>query len=43
MTKIKNIRIRKLFKDPQFYQAYVKEMNSVNKTKKSFKTLKNIL
>ena len=38
--KNKKYRIKKLFKDPQFYQAYLKEMNSVNKTKKSFKTLK---
>ena len=37
--KNKNSRIKKLFKDPHFYQVYVKEMNSINKTKKSFKTL----
>ena len=37
--KNKKSRIRKLFKDPHFYQNYVKEMNSINKTKKSFKTL----
>lgn len=37
--KNKKSRIRKLFKDPHFYQIYVKEMNSINKTKKSFKTL----
>jgi len=37
--KNKKYRIKKLFKDPQFYQEYIKEMNSINKTKKSFKTL----
>ena len=34
------IRIKKLFKDPHFYSEYVKEMNVIKKTKKSFKTLR---
>lgn len=34
------IRIKKLFKDPHFYSEYVKEMNIIKKTKKSFKTLR---
>jgi len=34
------IRVKKLFKDPHFYSEYVKEMNIIKKTKKSFKTLR---
>ena len=36
----KNIRLRSLFKDPHFYNTYIKEMNKVNKTKKTFKTVR---
>jgi len=38
--KKKKIRIRALFKDPHFYNTYVAEMNNINKTKKTFKTLR---
>jgi hypothetical protein len=37
-TKIKDI-----FKDPYFYSAYLTAMNSVNNTKKTFKTLETFL
>jgi len=37
--KNKNSRIKRLFKDTHFYQIYLKELNKINKTKKSFKTL----
>jgi hypothetical protein len=40
LDKHKDKKIKRLFKDPHFYLQYVKEMNSLNKTKKSFKTLK---
>jgi hypothetical protein len=37
--KNKALKISALFKDPHFYLEYLKEMNKINKTKKSFKTL----
>tara|TARA_B100000787_G_scaffold167870_1_gene155480 strand:+ start:22502 stop:27136 length:4635 start_codon:yes stop_codon:yes gene_type:complete len=40
LDKNKNSKIKRLFKDPHFYLEYVKEMNNINKTKKSFKTLR---
>jgi hypothetical protein len=40
-TNIK--RIKEIFKDPYFYSSYINAMNSINKTKKIFKTLEIFL
>ena len=38
-----NTKIKDIFKDPYFYTAYLTAMNSVNNTKKTFKTLELFL
>jgi hypothetical protein len=38
-----NAKIKDIFKDPYFYSAYLTAMNSVNNTKKTFKTLEIFL